>query len=47
MSVKVYENMLPVCTVTQEDHGIELDYDKIVKFVENIDPEVLKLVVDK
>ena len=47
MSVKVYENMLPVCTIPQEVHGIEIDYDKIVKFVEKIEPEVLKLEVDK
>jgi len=47
MSIKVYEKMLPVCTITQEEHGIEIDYDKIVKFVEKIEPEVLKLEVDK
>jgi hypothetical protein len=47
MAIKVYENMLPVCTLTQEEHGIELDYEKIVKFVEHIEPEVLKLEVDK
>ena len=47
MSIKVYEKMLPVCTITPEEHGIEIDYDKIVKFVEKIEPEVLKLEVDK
>ena len=47
MSIKIYENMLPVCTITPEEHGIEIDYDKIVKFVEKIEPEVLKLEVDK
>ena len=43
MSVKVYENMLPICTITPEEHGIELDYEKIVKLVEKIEPEVMSL----
>ena len=30
MTVKVYENMLPICTITPEEHGIELDFEKIV-----------------
>jgi hypothetical protein len=47
MTSKIYEDMLPVCTLTKEEHGIELDYEKIVKFVEHIEPEVLKLEVDK
>ena len=47
MAIEVYHNMLPVCTLTKEEHGIELDYDKIINFVEKIEPEVLKLEVDK
>ena len=47
MPTTVYHNMLPVTTVSAEEHGIELDYDKIIKFVEKIEPEVLKLEVDK
>lgn len=43
MPVKVYENMLPVVTLTKEEHGIELDYEKIVKLVEKIEPEVMSL----
>jgi hypothetical protein len=43
MTVKVYENMLPVCTLTKEEHGIELDYKKIIKLVEKLEPEVLKI----
>ena len=39
--------MLPVTTVPAKEHGIELDYDKIIKFVEKIEPEILKLEVDK
>jgi hypothetical protein len=45
MTVKVYEDMLPVCTLTPEEHGIELDYEKIVKLVEKIEPEILKIEV--
>tara|TARA_B100000949_G_scaffold183996_1_gene165679 strand:- start:40 stop:669 length:630 start_codon:yes stop_codon:yes gene_type:complete len=43
MTVKVYENMLPVCTLTPEEHGIDLDYKKIVKLIEKLEPEVLKI----
>ena len=45
MTVKVYNDMLPVCTMTKEEHGIELDYEKIVKLVEKIEPEILKIEV--
>jgi hypothetical protein len=45
MTIKIYENMLPVCTLTPEEHGIELDYKKIVKLVEKIEPEILKIDV--
>ena len=47
MSVKIYHDMLPVCTLTPEEHGIELNYNKIIEFVEQIEPQVLELEVDK
>ena len=41
--IKVYDNTLPICTIAPEEHGIELDFEKIVKLVEKIEPEVMSL----
>jgi len=44
MTFKVYEDILPICTIAPEEHGIELDYEKIVKLVEKIEPDVMQLM---